>query len=166
MRILAFDQATLKTGYALFDGEDMVEHGVLERGKKEFKDTDTRCRAMALAIDEMIREKAPDIVIIEDVVFQHNNPKTLIQLARIQGEVIGYCDMAEVPIHIMPAVTWRKALGFKPNQPRIDLKAEAQQFVLDTFDLFVTDDEADAICMAYVVWKNHQDYIKEESEHE
>ena len=40
MRILAFDQATLKTGYALFDGEDMVEHGVLERGKKEFKDTE------------------------------------------------------------------------------------------------------------------------------
>lgn len=165
MRILAFDQATLKTGYALFDGEDMVEHGVLKVKRKDYVSTDLRCRAMALAIDEMIRERHPDLVVIEDVVLQ-KNPKVLIQLSRIQGEIIGYCDMMDMPIEIMSTSTWRTALGFRPNQPRIDLKAEAQQFVLDTFDLFVTDDEADAICMAYVVWKDHQNNIEEESEHE
>lgn len=159
---MAFDQATLITGYAIFEEDAMVEYGVLKKKKKDFADTDTRCRAMALAMATLIHERKPDVVAIEDVALQRN-PKVLIQLSRIQGEIIGYCDMNNIPVVILKPTQWRKSVGIKQGtKNRALLKKDAEDFVLERFGIVATEDEADAICIAYTTWLDTQNHKEED----
>ena len=162
MRILALDEATLKTGYAVFENDKMTEYGLLQKNKKDFADADTRCRAMALTMMVLIDEKKPDVVAIEDVALQ-KNAWVLIQLSRIQGEIIGYCDMNGIPIVILKPTQWRKAVGIKQGtKSRSLLKKDAKDFVFDHFGITVTEDEADAICIACAVLLNTQNSKEED----
>ena len=151
MKILAFDQATTKTGYALLE-EGKVTCGLINLGVKEFKklDADIKGRLTVKKISELIGEFQPDIVIIEDVALQ-KNAKVLIQLSRIQGGIIGYCDSIGMPIAVMKPSQWRKIclLTQGAGVKRSELKTEAKKFVESFFNLKVSSDEADAICIAW-----------------
>lgn len=151
MKILAFDQATTKTGYALLE-EGKVTCGLINLGVKEFKklDADIKGRLTVKKISELIGEFQPDIVIIEDVALQ-KNAKVLIQLSRIQGGIIGYCDSIGMPIAVMKPSQWRKIclLTQGAGVKRSELKTEAKKFVESFFNLKVSSDEADAVCIAW-----------------
>lgn len=164
MRILAFDQATLITGYSIIDKDVVEEYGVLKKSKKNFPTTDIRCRAMAIAMCELIGEKKPEVVAIEDVALQRN-PKVLIQLSRIQGEILGYCDFKDIPVVILKPSEWRKLVGIKQgNKSRKLLKSEAEILVKEKFGIDATEDEADAICIGYALWLNEKAKSEENEE--
>lgn len=150
MKILAFDQATAVTGYAVFKDGEFIKHGKISF--KKMTETTERIRAMMLAINDMICQEAPDVVVIEDVAMQ-KNAGTLILLSRIQGSVLGYCYEHGITIMIIQPTEWRSILGMKQgkNVARPNLKAQAKQFVKDIFGLTVTEDEADAICIGNAV---------------
>lgn len=155
MKVLAFDQATTKTGYALFSTGGGLDYGLINLSLKEFRDmdADTKGRLMVKKISELIEELQPDYVAIEDVALQRN-AKVLIELSRIQGGIVGDCDRRGIPIMILKPSQWRKtcALTQGAGVKRAVLKQAAKTFVKETFQADATSDEADAICIGWAAW--------------
>ena len=156
MKVLGFDQATGKTGYALFADDGTMDYGLINLTGKAFKELDTNARArlMALHIKRMIDSERPDVVVIEDVALR-TNVKTLIELARLQGEIYAWCDDAGIPVVCLAPSQWRKQCGIvQGRKPRPELKREAQEYVKKQFQADATADEAEAICIAWAAWMN------------
>lgn len=146
MKILSFDQASVVTGYALFDNGQYVDSGVIKKNKD--MPIAERVPSMALSICTKIKEVKPDAVIIEDIQNQ-NSVKTVIDLARLQGGIIMYCANKGIPIEIYHPSTWRKTLQFTQGSKtkRDDLKKQATEYIKGLgFDI-ASEDESEAICI-------------------
>lgn len=97
IKILAFDQALIKTGVCTLDG-DTVYHSLIDLSK--VKDATERRVTMRQMIQSRIKTNNPDLVVIEDVALQ-TSAKTVIQLAQLQGAIIGACELFNVPYEIL-----------------------------------------------------------------
>ena len=146
MRILSFDQASVITGYSLFDDDQYVDSGVITKNKSI--PIAERVPAMALAICAKIKEVKPDAVIIEDVQNQ-NSVKTVVDLSRLQGGIIMYCVSKGIPIEIYHPSQWRKALNFVQGTKtkRDALKEQATDYVKSLGFEIENIDESEAICI-------------------
>lgn len=103
---------------------------------------------MRQMIQSRIRNNHPDLVVIEDVALQRS-AKTVIQLAQLQGAIIGACDIFNIPYEILKPSEWRKMLGFKQGRmKREELKQQAIDYVAEHYGEMVSSDEADAMCIA------------------
>ena len=146
MRILSFDQASVITGWALFEDGQYVGSGVIKKSKDI--PIAERVPAMALAICKKIKEVAPDITIIEDIQNQ-NSVKTVVDLARLQGGIIMYCVSKSIPIKIYHPSTWRSALEFTQGSKtkRDALKEQATEYVKRLGFNITSEDESEAVCI-------------------
>lgn len=79
MRILSLDQSTLITGWAIFEGNEYASHGKIDL-HKETEDAEKRFQHMENEIIHLIKQKHPDVVLIEDVVLQRS-PAVMKKLA-------------------------------------------------------------------------------------
>lgn len=145
IKIIAFDQALIKTGVCTLDGET-VYHSLIDLSKT--KDVQKRATVMRQMIQSRIKNNRPDLVVIEDVALQRS-VKTVIQLAQLQGAIIGACDIFNIPYEILKPSEWRKTLGFKQGRmKREELKQQAIDYVAEHYGETVSSDEADAMCIA------------------
>lgn len=146
MRVVAFDQATSTSGYAVIEDGHYVKSGVIDI--RNNTNTDKRFVEMVNRLCKIISDEDADCVIIEDVQ-QQVNKQTFKLLARLQGAIIGYCCVNEIPFLIFPATTWRSRLRFNQGTgiKRQGLKMQAVQYVLTNCKKIVKNDEADAICI-------------------
>lgn len=137
-------------------------HSLIDLSKtKDATERDTMMRQM---IQSRIKTNNPDLVVIEDVALQRS-PKTLIQLAQLQGAIIGVCDVFNVPYLVLKPTEWRQTLEFKQgrNVKRAELKQQAIDYVLNNFNEVVSSDEADAICIAVAAkMRLENTFIKQE----
>lgn len=148
IKIIAFDQALGKTGVCTIDG-DTVYHSLIDLSKT--KDVLERSTMMRQMIQSRIKNNHPDLVVIEDVALQ-SSPKTLIQLAQLQGAIMGVCELNNIPYEIIKPSEWRKILGFKQGRvKRAELKQQAIDYVKTYYGEDVSSDEADAMCIATAV---------------
>lgn len=101
---------------------------------------------MCKAICDLISREKPDMIVFEEVAYQRN-PSTLIELARLQGVIIAECLHGQIAFYIYAASSWRAALGFDQGRgiKRPDLKRQAQEYVLNMFELDLDEDTADAV---------------------
>lgn len=104
---------------------------------------------MRQMIQSRIKNNHPDLVVIEDVALQ-SSAKTVIQLAQLQGAIIGACEMFNIPYEILRPSEQRKILGFKQGRQvkRPELKRQAIDYVAEHYGENVSSDEADAMCIA------------------
>lgn len=146
IKILAFDQALIKTGVCTLD-DGAVYHSLIDLSKT--KDPSERRAVMRQMIQSRIKNNNPDLVVIEDVALQAS-AKTVIQLAQLQGAIIGACEMFNIPYEILQPSEWRKMLGFKQGRQvkRPELKQQAIDYVAEHYGEVVSSDEADAMCIA------------------
>ena len=146
MKVLGFDQASVITGYSLFDDNQYIDSGVITKNKNI--PIAERVPVMALAICAKIKEVKPDVVVIEDIQNQ-SSVKTVIDLARLQGGIIMYCVNKGIPIKIYHPSEWRRALEFTQGArvKRDDLKKQATEYIKELgFDI-ASEDESEAICI-------------------
>ena len=155
MKIVALDQATAVTGVAVFEDSTLKDCFYI-RTKKTEGDTYIR---MTEAIFNMLQEQQPDIVIIEGVTYQ-KSAKTTIVLSQLRGTIIGWCVQKGVKLISYLPSAWRKMLGFKQGRTatRTMLKKQAQDFVKKHYDVEVSEDEADAICIGCAYWCANEAY--------
>lgn len=155
MKILSFDQASVKTAWSFFTNSDLMEYSLIHIKEK---DKDNRFNLMCKSIQKVIQDKQPDIIIFEDVSLQ-TNVTTLTVLARLQGCIISECIRLNIPFVIFKPTTWRKILGFNQGRgiPRKELKQQALNYAKNKYHGLVTcdlvnDDIAEAICIgsAYI----------------
>jgi crossover junction endodeoxyribonuclease RuvC len=152
MKFIAFDQSTVKTGFAVMDDTDLVKYGVIDLHKEE--DLWIRSQEMFHAIDRLIKDVKPKLIIMEGVALQ-SNPQVLMKLGQLQGQIMAAAWSRNIPIHIYLPTQWRKIHGFAQGKgiKRNELKIAALNLVHSSYPIEVTEDEAEAISIALAYLK-------------
>jgi Holliday junction resolvasome RuvABC endonuclease subunit len=151
-KVLSFDQSTKISAYSLWIDGEYVECGVIDLHK--MKDTSERVRAMGVELCRTIEKYNPEVVVIEEVA-QQSNPLTLKLLARIQGVIIGFCAAHNIDTYIIEPSKWRSTLQFKigAKVKRAELKAQAIAYIKDVYNLELSEDCCEAICIGEAAHK-------------
>ena len=152
-KLLALDQASVITGYAVFDNEKLLSYG-----KIELKDEEIGPRLVVLRekIKTLIEENEITYVAFEDIQLQSsvgNNVKTFKVLANVYGIILELCEELKLKYEIVSSNTWKSTLKIK-GKGRAEQKRAAQAFVQETYGVKCTQDEADAICIGSHMIKN------------
>ena len=152
MRLFSVDQATITSGWALFEDGQYVDSGIIK--KRKDMPIAERVPSMALAICSKIKDVKPDVVAIEDIQNQ-SSIKTVVDLARLQGGIIMYCVSKSIPIKIYHPSEWRKALQFTQGAriKRDDLKKQATEYIKALGFNIDSEDESEAVCINLAVQK-------------
>lgn len=146
-RVLALDNATKVSGYAVFENGKLLDHGV----KKLDSDTPTAMRIMYMKqwFVSMLMVWEIDVVGLENVQYQ-GNPKVLITLA----ELLGALKVASLEFNIEPYVvssqTWKSFCKIK-GRSRFQQKENAQKHIKEKYGFVATQDASDAICLGEYV---------------
>ena len=145
-KVLAFDQSTKISAYSVFVDNKYVECNCIDLHK--IKDTSERVRAMGVELCKIIDKYNPDAVVIEEVA-QQSNALTLKLLARIQGIIIGFCAAHNIDTYIVEPSKWRSTLKFKQGAgiKREELKQQAIEYVASIYNLDLTEDECESVCI-------------------
>lgn len=142
MRLLALDQSSRISGWAIFENGALVKYG-----KWDFNDDNVGVRLVKIrnACMQLIQEESIDEVVMEDIQLQEN-----VQLFKILAEVFGVIyeliTELKLPVTAVLASSWKSTLGIKGKQ-RAEQKRNAQQYIINTYNIKPTQDECDAICI-------------------
>lgn len=157
MKILALDQASRTTGYAIFEDGNLITYG-----KFTFTDTDfgVRLQKIRNKVKSLIEDNNIDELIFEDIQYQEkvngsyeiNNVETFKKLAEVFGVIYELATEMDVPNYIVLAVTWRSKLKISGIQ-RNKAKKSTQEWVNTTFNIKATQDECDAIGIGEYYWR-------------
>ena len=144
MKIIAFDQSTTATGWAVLkkDTAEIVEYGVL----KPKGETNDRIRQTIKQCLWLVDEYQASFVFIEGVQVQRN-PRVFEILAKLSGSLEIMLEEKGYFVNVVKASEWRKLVGIK-NRKRAEVKKEAIDLVYTLYDIKASEDEAEAILFA------------------
>lgn len=160
MKILALDQSTKLTGWAIYQDEKCIRSGAIDFSNND--NSAERFVDMCEAVVDIIKQTQPEFLVLEGVAYQRN-AAALIELAQLQGVIIGTCLNNQIEFYIYPPSSWRKALSFKQGAgvKRADLKQQAMAYVRELTGRDEPEDVAEAICigaaMTKLIYKENQD---------
>ena len=146
MILLALDQASRVSGYAIFqDGK------LLTYGKISCTDTDIGVRLSQLReeIQAIIGQYQPNYVVFEDIQLQNNvanNVQTFKALAEVYGVISELLTSLNIPHSSVMSTSWKSTLHIA-GKTRAEQKKNAQQYVINKYGVKPTQDECDSICI-------------------
>lgn len=151
--IVALDESTKSTGYAIFNNKELIRYGAIQETSKNVLE---RVDNILNEIKNILDKYKPNIVIIENVQITMSAPtaKTLMGL-QFAIELLCYKEGIECTSY--RTAHWRKVLGLSnsPKLKREDKKQEALDYVQNKYNIKENiDDISDAICIG-------ESYIKE-----
>ena len=146
MIILSVDQSTSACGFC-----KIIKGKIKASGVEVFKGENATVRIALVKqwLVKMLKKHKPDFVAVEEVppTAKGKAHEVLNQLFGVVENVLYESDVGYIKL---PVATWRKYCGIKARN-RVEQKAEAIQFVKDTFGIDCGEDEADAICIAWYI---------------
>jgi len=145
-KLLALDQASVITGYAIFEEDRLVDYGKITLDDEEIG---PRLVVLRNTIKNMIDKNNITTVAFEDIQMQAsvgNNVKTFKVLANVYGIILELCEELNIKYKIISSNTWKSTLKIK-GKNRTEQKKAAQNFVQERYNIKCTQDEADAICI-------------------
>ena len=141
-RILALDQATHISGYAVFNNKNLIEYGTFEATGENDIERSVQVKQWLISL---IDQFEIDFVGLEGIQYQTAAGVTTFEtLARLQCILAATCYEEKIPYKIAPTNTWRLHCGVK-GRTRPDRKRSMQRLIKEWFNLTPTEDEADAI---------------------
>ena len=144
-RILAFDQASITSGWSVYDDDELIKFGHWTSDGSHSTDRIMKTKRW---VANMLQTWKPDLVILEDIQLQKfdggEQVLTYKKLAHLQGVLENYCYENGFIYKVVPPATWRAYNNVK-GKTRQDKKRSAQLIVKSLYDLNVTQDEADSI---------------------
>lgn len=141
-KLLALDQASRITGYAIFDDGKLITWGKITLDDYNFGERLVKLRNK---IFQLIKEHEIDEVIYEDIQMQEN-VDTFKKLAEVFGVLYELFTEIGIKQSCVLASVWKSTLNVKGKQ-RAEQKKNAQLWVTDTYGIKPTQDECDAICI-------------------
>ena len=147
MRLLALDQSSNVSGWAIFDDDNLEQYGKIDVSK--YYDLGERLHILRQKVEHMIDDEHIDVVMLEDIYMDGqrvNNVQTFKVLAEVFGVLYELCVEMKVPVDAVLAGTWKSTLGIK-GKTRPEQKRAAQEWVVKTYGKKPTQDECDAICI-------------------
>jgi Holliday junction resolvasome RuvABC endonuclease subunit len=147
MRIIGIDASTNKTGIAVFQDGQYVEHTLIDLHK--IKDSSERIPKMMIAICDYLDKYQVDKIIMEESMMT-NNIATVKMLSSIAGAVMYYAASHGIEFQLDLPSAWRKRIGLTQGRSvkRDVLKAEAMTAVQQEYGFALTDDECESILIA------------------
>lgn len=158
-RILALDQATVISGWAIYDDKELIKYGIISPNESFTKTT--RISIVRQWLINIIDSAKPDLILFEDIQLQDFNKSfspyqkkqydsigvtTFKALAELLGVLENVAYENNIPYKIIHSATWRADVGVS-GRSRSDKKKNAQLLVKKWYDIKVSEDEADAICI-------------------
>lgn len=149
--LLALDQSSQTTGYAVFKNDNLIDHGAITFTGE----IDQRIVKLRKWVLDQVNKFPPEDykqVAIEDIQLQNLSSRNTVgvttykKLAWVQGALIEAFTAQSIPYIIVPPSTWRSYCGIKPAA-RAAQKAAAQDRVKQVYEFSASEDEADAICL-------------------
>lgn len=149
MKLLALDQSSRTTGWAIFDNEELVDSGTFTL---KSDDIGERLVDYKKHVEKLICDNDIEEVAFEDIQMQNqiNNVQTFKVLAEIFGVTQEYLVEQGHSYHVVSSNTWKSQLNIKGKQ-RAEQKKNAQAYVLEHYNKKVSQDESDAICIGSCV---------------
>lgn len=149
MKLLALDQASRTTGWAIFDDEELIDSGTFTL---KSNDIGERLVDYKKHVEKLICDNDIEEVAFEDIQMQNqiNNVQTFKVLAEIFGVTQEYLVEQGHSYHVVSSNTWKSQLNIKGKQ-RAEQKKNAQAYVLEHYNKKVSQDESDAICIGSCV---------------
>ena len=152
MNILALDQASRISGWAIFENNKLKTYGKIDLSNID--DIGLRLHTLRQRVTELIQTYNIEKVILEDIYMDGqkiNNVSTFRILAEVFGVLYELCIDLNIPVDAVLAGTWKSTHGIK-GKTRPEQKRNAQQWVINNYNIKPTQDECDAICIgAHVI---------------
>lgn len=141
-RILALDQSTRTSGYAIYNNRELIDYGAfVAQGETDIK-RDVQVKQWMLSL---IDRYEIDLVGLEGIQYEQKIGVTVFEsLARLGGVLMVACEEEDIAYNIVPTNTWRAHCGVK-GLTRSEKKASMQAIVKSWYGLMPSDDECDAI---------------------
>ena len=146
MRLLALDQASNISGYAIFEDGKLLKYDKINLTGYDLAD---KLILLRKQIANLIQEWNIEEVIMEDIQLQGNvtnNVKTFKVLAEVFGVIYELVNEMNIKNSAVLASEWKSTLQIK-GRDRTAQKRAAQQYVIDNYGIKPTQDECDAICI-------------------
>ena len=162
-RVLSIDQATVKSGWAVFEGSELIAHGVISIDDK--LSTAARISQVNEELIRKIKQFNPDKIILEDIQLQEGPNQnalgvtTFKVLAELLGVLQNTLETYKLDYEIVPPGVWRSAVGVK-GRSRSDKKKSGQLIVKQKYGEIYANDESDAILIG--LYGVRQDFSKPE----
>jgi crossover junction endodeoxyribonuclease RuvC len=149
MVILGIDSSTTSTGWGVIDTKfenelRLVDFGVIKPPKVETID---RIIYISRELRGILQDFKPELIVIEEMNVTRNM-RTIRTLAGLLTEIEVMLRNRQALYVKMTPSEWRKKVGIKCKNDREMLKKASIEYVLEKYNEKVTDDEADAICIA------------------
>ena len=145
-RLLALDQASKCTGWAIFEDGKLEKYGKISLDDPNI---DTRLVQLRQNIWALIESENINEVVFEDIQQQSNvanNVQTFKVLAEVYGVVSELLQEIQIPHSTVLASSWKSTLGIK-GRTRAEQKKNAQLYVEQNYGIHVIQDIADAVCI-------------------
>lgn len=155
--LIALDESTTSTGYAIFKNNTLIDHGIFSSKSKNVLE---RVSYIIEEIEKIIKKYKPNDMIIEDVQITMNAATTR-SLLGLQFMIEMYAYKNNISCEKYRTTKWRRILGLS-NSNTLDRKAKKQEttdYIKNKYNIeILKDDESDAIAIgtAYLLEKNEK----------
>ena len=145
-RLLALDQSSRISGYAIFVDENLIAHGSINLTEE---DVGQRLVLIRKEVTKLIHKYDINEIAFEDIQMQAsvgNNVQTFKILAEVFGVILMLCTELKINYTIISSNTWKSTLKIK-GKKRSEQKQDAQRYVLEHYGIKAIQDTVDAICI-------------------
>lgn len=161
---LSLDISTTGTGWAVFNGSDLVQSGVLKHKSKSFFERGRWMASQLRAIQSRALQKYDcpfESIVVEKNNVMRPNQQSMMSIGIVTGVIIGRLSADQVCF--VNVSTWRKYWKFSyKDRSKKSMKAQSVAKVAESFKKSVKDDEADAILIgSYFVNKGFGDDLEQ-----
>ena len=132
--IIAFDAAKRKTGWAFRIGNQWITGIVSPQNTEKLR-----------AVIDLAKSHGATAAVIEDC-YCGVNVRTIKALQDAQTRICVFCELAGLAVTLVYPATWHSAYGIHGKS--VDCKRAAQLIASRLGAPNVTEDEADAVCLA------------------
>lgn len=146
MKLLALDQSSRTSGYAIFTNENLTDYGYFSFTNS---DLGKRLERIREKIKTLVVENKIDKVILEDIQLENtvgNNVVTYKALAEVIGVITELLTEMNIKYDLISPNVWRKQLSIMGYR-RSECKAKAQKYIKAHYGIESTEDVCDAICI-------------------
>ena len=150
MKLLSVDQSSTCSGLSIFEySKENADYQLIwnDKYKPSGNDFEEKMLNLANYIDRLIKREKIKMILLENIQAQ-TNLATHKKLCMLLGALIEVADVNNIDYTVISSSTWRKLLHTKKGMKRKELKQLAKNYVFNRFEVEVSEDEADSICMA------------------
>jgi crossover junction endodeoxyribonuclease RuvC len=108
MKILGIDPGLQVCGYAVIDGDSLIEAGAIRTNAKS--PIETKLNQIAEDVESLLKKFQPEIVAVEELYSHYAHPKTAILMGHARGVILQTCAAAGVEVKSFSATRIKKSL--------------------------------------------------------